>query len=75
MEEQIVVYEITEQQANLLMFKLCNNDYMLFNPVQDLNNRYVISEQEYNGCTNPEFINIINSSKKINWLPPKVEDE
>lgn len=39
-----------------------------FNPIQDLNNNWVISTQEMEFCTNPEF-NFVKNLPLIEYLP------
>lgn len=39
-----------------------------FNPVQDINNDWVISTQEMEFCTNPEF-NFVKNLPLIEYLP------
>ena len=48
------MYQLTTQQKDLLIgqwFKLSS----YFNPVQDINGDWFISEQEVDGCVNPDF--------------------
>jgi hypothetical protein len=42
-----------------------------FNPVQDINGNWVISEQEINDCVNPNFMWVINLVL-TDWLGPYV---
>ena len=39
-----------------------------FNPIQDINNDWVISTQEMGFCTNPEF-NFVKKLPLIEYLP------
>lgn len=39
-----------------------------FNPIQDINNDWVISTQEMEFCTNPEF-NFVKNLPLIEYLP------
>lgn len=40
-----MVYKITENQRNILINS--ENGYIKFNPIQDINDNYLISENEY----------------------------
>jgi hypothetical protein len=44
-----------------------------FNPVQDINNNWVISTQEINNCINPDYM-WVKDLPLIEWMPP-VYDE
>ena len=49
------VYLLTTDQKDSLIGK----EFMpgcFFNPIQDLNDLWIITPQEINNCTNPEFI-------------------
>ena len=46
---------LTEQQKDLLIGQLYADD-SYFNPIQDINDNWIISLQERNFCTNSEFI-------------------
>lgn len=46
---------LTEEQKNELVGQLYAPD-SYFNPIQDINDNWVISTQEIEGCTNETFI-------------------
>jgi len=46
---------LTIQQKNELVGQLYTDD-SYFNPIQDINDNWVISIEEINQCTNPEFM-------------------
>jgi hypothetical protein len=46
---------LTIQQKNELVGQLYTDD-SYFNPIQDINDNWVISTQEMEQCTNPEFM-------------------
>lgn len=46
---------LTEQQKDLLVGQMYDED-SFFNPILDLYDQYIISVEEINFCTNPEFI-------------------
>jgi hypothetical protein len=46
---------ITQQQKDILIGKKFDG-IQFFNPVQDLNNNWVISEEEINQCTNADLL-------------------
>ena len=57
--ENIYVVLLTEEQKDLLVGQLfAENSY--FNPVQDKKGNWVISTQEKDFCTNPEFFWVEN---------------
>jgi hypothetical protein len=45
---------LTIEQKDLLVGQQYTTD-SYFNPIQDLNNNWIISQEEMNGCTNEEF--------------------
>ena len=42
-----------------------------FNPIQDANDDWIISEEEINFCTNPEFL-WVKSLPLIEYLPKQI---
>lgn len=46
---------LTEIQKDELIGQLYDED-SYFNPIQDVNNNWIISIEEIDQCTNPEFI-------------------
>ena len=55
--EQKITYVglLTELQKNELIGQLYDED-SYFNPIQDLNDNWVISVEEMNQCVNPDFL-------------------
>jgi hypothetical protein len=45
------VRQLTLEQKNLLVGQIWGFDGQLFNPTQDANNKWIISNEEVNGCT------------------------
>lgn len=61
------VYLLTiAQKDSLVGQKYCPDSY--FNPFQDLNNNWVLSQEEVNACVIPEF-NWVKSLTKITFVP------
>jgi hypothetical protein len=50
----MIVYLLTETQKELLLNQLFDED-SYFNPIQDIDNNWIISEEEISQCTNKEF--------------------
>jgi hypothetical protein len=46
---------LTVEQKNLLLIQLYTED-SYFNPIQDINDNWIISIEEINYCDNPEFM-------------------
>jgi hypothetical protein len=46
---------LTESQKNELLGQLYDDD-SYFNPIQDIDNNWIISVEEMEFCVNPEFI-------------------
>lgn len=63
---------ITEIQKDILIGKKFDG-VQFFNPVEDLNDNWVISEEEINQCTNAELIFIKDLSLSI-YEPKIVEN-
>lgn len=66
--EKIYVVLLTEEQKDLLVGQLFTED-SYFNPIQDKNENWVISTEERDYCTNPEFF-WINDLPLIEFIPP-----
>jgi hypothetical protein len=49
-----IAYLTVEQKDQLVGQQYAPDSY--FNPIQDADNNYVISEEEINFCTNPNFL-------------------
>lgn len=45
------VRKLTEEQKDLLIGQVWGANEQLFNPIQDANNEWIISEEEVQGCT------------------------
>ena len=58
---------LTEQQKDLLIGQLYTDD-SYFNPIQDVNDNWVISLQERDFCTNDEF-SWVNNLPIIEYKP------
>lgn len=52
---QVLVGLLTEQQKDLLVGQLYAPD-SYFNPLQDINLNWIISQEEMNQCVNPDFL-------------------
>lgn len=63
----ILVGLLTLDQYDQIVGQMFNED-SFFNPIQDANDDWIISEEEINFCTNPEFFWIKNLSL-IEYLP------
>jgi len=50
----MIVYLLTETQKELLIDQLFVED-SYFNPIQDIEDNWIISKEEINQCTNKEF--------------------
>jgi hypothetical protein len=61
---------ITEQQADTLRGQLYE-PVSYFNPIQDCNGNWIISQQEIENCVNPDFL-WIKQLSLINWCGPYV---
>jgi hypothetical protein len=59
MEQEILVALLTETQKNELVGQLYAPD-SYFNPIQDAEGNWIISTQEQEFCTNPEFLWVKN---------------
>lgn len=56
----------TEQKNSLIGVEYAPN--MLFNPIQDNLDRWIISNEEADGCTNPSF-DWVASLPQVDYLP------
>ena len=63
----ILVGLLTIEQKDLLIGQLYEDD-SFFNPIQDINDNWIISVEEINFCTNPEFFWVKNLPL-IEYLP------
>jgi hypothetical protein len=58
---------LTEQQKDLLVGQLYTDD-SYFNPIQDIDDNWIISLEERNFCTNDEFM-WVNELPVIEYRP------
>lgn len=71
MEQEILVALLTETQKNELVGQLYAPD-SYFNPIQDGDGNWIISTQEQEFCTNPEFLWVKNLPLiPYNPIPPE----
>lgn len=61
------VYKLTEQQKDLLIGQMYVVD-VYFNPIQDINGNWIISQTEVNNCINEQFM-WIKDLELINYEP------
>jgi hypothetical protein len=61
---------LTIEQKDLLIGQLYDDD-SYFNPIQDKNDDWIISEEEINFCTNPEFL-WVKQLPLIEYLPKQI---
>jgi hypothetical protein len=71
-EKTIYVGLLTELQKDELVGQLFDED-SYFNPIQDINNNWIISLGEVNQCVNPEFMWVKDLSQ-IPYEPMIFED-
>ena len=62
---------LTEEQKDLLVNKSYTND-SYFNPIQDIDDNWVISLEERDFCTNVEFM-WVNDLPEIEYKPKPVQ--
>jgi len=70
MEQEILVALLTETQKNELVGQLYAPD-SYFNPIQDADGNWIISTQEQEFCTNPDFLWV----KGLPLIPYKPEPD
>jgi hypothetical protein len=63
---------LTIEQKDLLVGQQYTTD-SYFNPIQDLNNNWIISQEEMNGCTNEEF-QWVKTLPLIDYVPKPTVD-
>ena len=61
------VYKLTEEQKDLLLGQTWDG-VQFFNPTQDANNNWFVSQEEVNGCNKPEF-QWLKSCELIDYNP------
>jgi hypothetical protein len=62
---------LTESEKNLLFEEQFTTD-SYFNPVQDNNGNWIISQEEMSGCQNSEFI-WVKSLPLIEFVPKEID--
>lgn len=67
----IYVGLLTEDQYNQIFGQMFDDD-SFFNPLQDQDDNWIISEEEINFCTNPEF-QWVKSLPLIEYKPKTIE--
>ena len=67
----IYVGLLTEDQYNQIFGQMFDDD-SFFNPLQDQDDNWIISEEEINFCTNPEFF-WVKSLPLIEYKPKTIE--
>ena len=68
------LYKLTETDAEFLKGKTYSKD-MIFNPVQDINGEWFISEEEVKGNTNRRYKDILSKLELAEFVPPKFDFE
>jgi hypothetical protein len=66
----ILVGLLTIDQYDQIVGQMYDED-SFFNPLQDANDDWIISEEEINFCTNPEFLWVKNLPL-IEYLPKQI---
>ena len=66
----ILVGLLTIDEYNQIIGQMFDED-SFFNPIQDANDDWIISEEEINFCTNPEFL-WVKSLPLIEYLPKQI---
>lgn len=64
-------YLLTEQERNKLLGQLVQPNWY-FNPIQDCNSNWIISQEEIDSSIYPEN-EWIKSLPKIEWCPPSID--
>jgi hypothetical protein len=67
----ILVGLLTLDQYDQIVGQMYDED-SFFNPIQDVNDDWIISEEEINFCTNPEFLWVKNLPL-IEYLPKQID--
>jgi hypothetical protein len=67
----MIVYLLTETQKELLVGQWYETD-SFFNPIQDINDNWVISIEEMHDCVNPDFM-WVKDLEKIEYQPKPIE--
>ena len=68
----MMVYQLTEQQKNELVGQFFAPSSM-FNPIQDANGIWIISSQEVDNCTNPDY-QWVKNLPTITYTPPVIPE-
>jgi hypothetical protein len=67
----MIVYLLTETQKEQLVGQWYETD-SFFNPIQDINDNWVISIEEMHNCVNPDFM-WVKDLEKIEYQPKPIE--
>ncbi len=67
----ILVGLLTIDQYDQIVGQMFDED-SYFNPIQDANDNWIISTEEINFCTNPEFLWVKNLPL-IEYIPKQIE--
>jgi len=67
----MMVNKLTETQKELLIGQFFDED-SYFNPIQDINDNWVISIEEMHNCINPDFMWVIDL-EQIEYQPKPLE--
>lgn len=66
----IYVYLLTDLQKDDLVGQFYDDD-SIFNPIQDVNDNWVISVEEVDQCVNPEFL-WVKTLPLIEYIPKEI---
>ena len=67
----MMVNKLTETQKELLIGQFFDED-SYFNPIQDINDNWVISIEEMHNCINPDFM-WVKDLEQIEYQPKPIE--
>ena len=67
----MMVNKLTETQKELLIGQFFDED-SYFNPIQDINDNWVISIEEMHDCVNPDFM-WVKDLEQIEYQPKPIE--
>ena len=66
------VRQLTEVQKNQLVGQTYDG-VQFFNPIQDADGKWIISNEEVSQCTNQNFVSWINDLPEIDYNPVQVD--
>ncbi len=69
----MIMYQLTEEQKNQLVGQFFA-PVSMFNPIQDINGIWCISDQEVHQCVNLEF-EWVKYLPPINYIPPDFHED